>query len=200
MKNLNRQIHGHASVCILQHLFIFGGNMSMGSPLEWSTSVEYLNVEQEQGVWQSAPPMASALEYPKVTNIETDVYLMRNNPVLCMFDVIKNGYSQNAEMPQNPGRCFSIAASNVNRYVAGDRMRACWQYNFSTDSWTKLSSPALKHYNGALIFHQNSLLLLGGQSDHIEGYAIGKNIWAVAPYKLPQKLCYHYAFMMDLGE
>ena len=79
-------------------------------------------------------------------------------------------------------------------------MKICWQYNVWTNSWLKLSSPALRHYNGALIFHQNSLLLLGGLSENIEGYATKANIWAVAPYKLPEKLINHYAFMMDLGE
>ena len=163
MNNLKRQSYVHASVCILQQLFIFGGEMSTRLPMEWSTIVEYLNIEHEHGVWQSAPPIPSALEYPKITNTETNVYLMGyNNPVVYLFDVIKKVWSQKAEMPQNPGRAFSIAASNANLYAAGGVRRICWQYNISTDSWAKLSSPALEHYNGALIFHQNSLLLLGG--------------------------------------
>ena len=172
--------------------------MSTRLPMEWSTSVEYLNTEHEHGVWQSAPPMPSALEYPKITNIETNVYLMGcNNPVVYLFDVIKKVWSQKAEMPQNPGLAFSIAASNANLYAAGGVRRICWQYNISTDSWAKLSSPALEHYNGALIFHQNSLLLLGGLTDNTEGYATEKDIWAVAPYKLPERLYCLYAFMMD---
>ena len=77
-------------------------------------------------------------------------------------------------------------------------MMACWQYSVSTDSWTKLLSPALRHNNGALIFHQDSLLLFGGETEYIEGYATKQDVWAVAPYKLPEKLVGHYAFMMDL--
>ena len=103
-------------------------------------------------------------------------------------------------MPQNPGRGFSIAAGNGKLYAVGGKMMSCCQYNISTDSWVKLSSPALRHYDGALMFHQNSLLLLGGSTDNIEGYAVEADIWAVAPYKLPEKLIFHYAFMMDLGE
>ena len=53
---------------------------------------------------------------------------------------------------------------------------------------------------GALIFHKNSLLLLGGETENIEGYSAEKDTWVVAPYKLPEKLFLHYAFMMDLGE
>ena len=79
-------------------------------------------------------------------------------------------------------------------------MIACWQYIISTDSWTKLSSPALRHGGGVMIFQQNSLLLLGGQYDHIEGYSTEADIWVEAPYKLPKRLYHHYAFMMDLGE
>ena len=201
MKNLKGQRDAHASVCIMQQLFIFGGDMSIRAHKEWSTSVEFLNIEEEHGVWKSAPPMPSVLEYPQITNHNTNVYLMgNNNPVLYLFDVMKNVWSQKAKMPQNPGRGFSIAASNVNLYTVGGEMKACWQYNPSTDSWVKLSSPALNHANGALIFHQNSLLLLGGQYDHIEGYAIDKDRWVVAPFKLPENLAFHYAFMMDLGK
>ena len=200
MKNLQRQCARHASVCIMKQLFIFGGAMAMRAPWDWSTSVEYLNIEQEHGVWQSAPPMPSALESPQITSLDTNVYLMGiNNPVLYLFDWMKKVWSQKAEMPQILGRGFSIASSNSNLYAAGGlQMRACWQYNFSTDSWTKLSSPALIHSGGALIFHQNSLLLLGGRTEHIEGYATEKNVWLMAPYKLPKKMFCHYAFMMDI--
>ena len=163
--------------------------------------MEYLNIEHEHEVWQSAPPMPSVLEYPKITNIDTNVYLMGdNNPLLYLFDVLKMVWSQKVEMPQNPGRGFSIAAGNSNLYAAGGEMMACWQFNVSTNSWAKLSSPAQKHYDGSLIFHQNSILLLGGRTENIEGYATEADIWAVAPYKLPEKLFVHYAFMMDLGE
>ena len=201
MKSLKRQSDGHASVCIRQQLFVFGGNTSMRGPLEWSTSVEYLNIEQEHGVWQSAPPMPSPLVCPKITKFDTNVYLMGdNNPVLYLFDVMKKVWSEKTAMPQNPGGGFSIAAGNTNLYAAGGHIMACWQYNFSTDSWVQLSSPALTHAGGALLFHQNSLLLLGGCTEYIEGYSTEADIWAVAPYKLPEKLVGHYAFMMDLGE
>ena len=63
MNHLKRQSRFHASVCILQQLFIFGGDISMREPLEWSTSVEYLNIEQEHGEWQSAQPIPSALVF-----------------------------------------------------------------------------------------------------------------------------------------
>ena len=204
MTNLKRQCRSHASECILQQLFIFGGTMSMRPPLEWSTTVEYLNIEQEHGVWQSAPGVPSALEYPKITKLDTNVYLMGDkNPVLYVFDVGKKSWREKAAVPQNPGKGFSIAAGNGSLYAVGGKreacLEACWTYIISTDSWTKLSSPALIHSYGTLIFHQNSLLLLGGQHDHIEGYAIDEDIWAVAPYNLPEKLYCHYAFMMDLG-
>ena len=201
IKNLKDPRRDHGSVSILQQLFLFGGDMRMGSPMEWVTSVEYLNIEQEHGEWLSAPPMPSALDYPKITKLDTNVYLMgNNNPVLYFFDVIKKVWSQKAAMLQNPRGGFSIAAGNGNVYAAGGEMRICWQYNICTDSWAKLSSPALWHSDGALIFHQNSLLLLGGSRHDIEGYAIEADLWAVAPYKLPEKLYLPYVFMMDLGE
>ena len=123
IKTLRTQSRLHASVCILQQLFIFGGVKFRRAPQEWSTSVEYLNIEQEHEVWQSAPPMPSALGVPKISNLDTKVYLMGdNNPVLYLFDVIKKVWSQKTAMPQNPERGFSIAANNGNLY-------ACWRTN-----------------------------------------------------------------------
>ena len=201
MKNLKRRRRGQASVCILQQLFIFGGDISMRKSNEFSTSVEYLNIEQEHGVWQSAPPMPSALVFPRITYLDTNVYLMgEKNPFLYLFDAMTKVWSQKSEMPRNPRRGFSIAAGNGSLYVAGGEMMACWKYIISTDSWAKLSSPALMHAVGALIFNQNSLLLLGGYTQDIEGYATKADKWAVAPYKLPERLAFHKAFMMDLGE
>ena len=202
MKKLKNPRRMHASVCVLQQLFVFGGDMGMGKPVDWSTSVEYLNIAQEHGEWQSAPPMPSALyHYPQVTNVGTSIYLMGdNNPDLYLFDALMKVWSQKTAMPQNPIGGLSIASSNSSLYVAGGKMMACWQYNLCTDSWTKLSSPALRHGHGALIFHQNSLLLVGGQFDHIEGYSIDKDTWVVAPYKMPENVYHHYAFMMDLEE
>ena len=81
-------------------------------------------------------------------------------------------------MPQSPGSGFNITASNTNLYAAGCQMLSCWQYNTSTDSWSKLSSPAQEHYNGALIFHQNSLLLLGGLTENVEEYSVVADIYA----------------------
>ena len=200
MSDLKRLSTRHASVCILQQIFIFGGSMSMTAP-EWETKVEYLNIEQEHGVWQSASPMPSALMCPKITNLDTNVYLMGDhNPVLYVFDILKKVWIQKTAMQQNPAHAFTLAAGNGSLYAAGGEMKACWKYNISSDSWVKLSSPALKHGGGALIFHQNSLLLLGGRYDHIEGYAIDKDRWVVAPYKLPEKLTLHHAFMMEFEE
>ena len=202
MTNLNGFRYHHASVSICQQLFIFGGNIAMGKTTpEFSTRVEYLNIEQENGLWQSAKPVPSALAYPKITNIDTNVYLMgEKKTVLYLFDVIKKVCSQKAEMPQYPGRGFSIAAGNGSLFVAGGDKGICWQYNISTNSWAKLSSPSLSHVLGEMIFHQNSLLLLGGFTEDIEGYAIEKDRWVLAPYKLPEKLAFHSAFMMDLGK
>ena len=202
MTNLKRLRLRHASVCILQQLFIFGGDVcTTGGPVEWGTSVEYLNIELEQGVWQSAPPMPSPLEYPQISSCGTNVYLMGDhNPVLYLFDVLTKIWSKKTSMPRNPRRGFSIASGNGSLYAAGGEMMLCWKYVISTDSWVKLSSLKLMHGDGALIFHQNSLLLLNGNTKDVEGYSTEADIWAVAPYKVPQKLVAHYAFMMDLGE
>ena len=122
-----------------------------------------------------------------------------NNPVLYLFDAMKKIWSQKTAVPHQIGLGFCIAAGNNSLYVVGGSMKICWQYQFTTDSWVKLSSPALKHVLGASIFHQNSLLLLGGYTeDNIEGYSIDRDMWVMAPFKMPDMVVKHYAFMMDL--
>ena len=146
--------------------------------------------------------MPSVLAFPKIAELDTSVCLMGNSSRnLYLFDVLKKTWSQKTAMPQNLGGGFSIAAGSGNLYAAGGEMTECWRYTFSSDSWTMLSPPKMGHADGRLIFHQNSLLLLGGvKADHIEGYATEKDIWAVAPYKLPEKLFHHHVFMVDLGK
>ena len=135
MTNLKRLRLRHASVCILQQLFIFGGDVcATGGPVEWGTSVEYLNIELEHGVWQSAPPMPSALEYPQIASCDTNVYLMGDHkPVLYLFDVLTKMWSKKTSMPRNPRRGFSIAAGKKNICYSGMyipkicvSMDVCW--------------------------------------------------------------------------
>ena len=173
MKNLKNCVNRHASVCICQEVTDFGGDSSCGDDPVWSKSVDFLNIEQDHGEWQSAPPMPLALKYPRVTNIGTSVYLMgetlRRPGVLYLFDATRKVWSQKTAMPVSPGRCFSIASGSGSLYVAGGHECNLAVYNFSTDSWTLLSSTKLNHYGGALLSHQNSLLLLGGGTENIEG-------------------------------
>ena len=133
--------------------------------------------------------------------MDTTVFLMgEKKPVLYLFDVVRKMWSQKASMPQNPKKAFSIAAGNDSFYATGGDKNICWRYVISTDAWTKLSSPALRQGYGALIFHQDLLLFLGGYREDIQGYNIVSDTWVIAPYKLPEKLAGHCAFMMDLGE
>ena len=203
MKSLKSPRSRHASACILQQLFVLGGDTSVTSTglREWTTSGDVLNIDEEHGEWQSAPWMPSALKYPKITHTDESIYLMGvDNPNLYQFDVLKNVWSPKTPMPQNPGSSFSITSGKGKLYAAGGEKKCCWQYSISTDLWAKLSSPARRHAYGALIFHQNSLLLIGGNSDEIEGYSTEQDTWVEAPYKLPEKVVGHCAFMMDLEE
>ena len=155
IKSLRNRRNKHVSVCILQQLFVFGANISNPSSPEWTKSVDFINIEQEHGTWQSAPPMPSALMFPKITTFDTNVYPMGdNNPILYVFDAMKKVWSQEKAIPQNPVIGFSIAAGNGNLYAAGGAIKICWQYNISTESWAKLLSPLQTHIKGALIFHQ----------------------------------------------
>ena len=113
IKKLRRPRCRHVSVCILQQLFIFGGDTTKRGPQPqgWSASVEYLNIEQENRMWQSATSMPSALAVPKLTSLDTNVYLMgNNNPVLYVFDVLTKAWGQKKPMPQNPGRRFQYSS------------------------------------------------------------------------------------------
>ena len=200
MRNLRTTRYLHASVCVGRHLFVFGGKTDVKSD-EWTTSVECLNTDDKHGQWQPAPPMSAALLEPRTASLHTNVFLMGEECCdLYVFDAEKGTWSWQAQLPQNPGKHYRLAAGNGNVYTAGGEKRICWQYNFQTDAWAQLSISNLTHIKGALIFYQDTLLLLGGCHEHVEEYNTEHDTWTVAPYKLPDKLYHHYAFMTELPE
>ena len=62
MKDLKKVRVLHAIACVQQELLIFGGKFKS---TEYSDRVDVVNVEQEHGEWQQAPPMPSIVACPK---------------------------------------------------------------------------------------------------------------------------------------
>ena len=183
----------HGSVCIDGVLFVIGGEVSRS----WSASVDYLNVDG--GSWQRGPPMPAALTYPKVASIGTGVFVMGDySDRLFHLDTESKSWSTKAPLTESPGWDFSMAAADDKLYIAGGENKICSWYSATTNSWTKASSPGLMHHDGAFVFHENKLLLLGGfDCADVEEYDIERDSWAVSAFKLPCKVGYPHAFVMN---
>ena len=185
----------HASVCISEKLMLFGGYVSG----EWSTSVECLHLEGEIQEWRQSVPIPVTLEFPKLASLGVKAVLMgHDSPEVFWFDTEEETWTQLPPLPEDPGSYFSLAAGKGSIYCAGGNKSLLYVYDVACETWIKLPSPTQLHQDGALIFHQDILYLLGGwESTKIEEYDTMNDVWKVASYKLPISMQYHFAFLID---
>ena len=188
----------HASVCVQGELFIIGGDIR--SPLShWVSSVEWLQIDNKHAEWQDAPSVPSNHRPApgSIVSLNSDVFHAGGRQ-LYHFDPLRKVWSERSELP---GLYFdkddAMAAGDGHIYLV-ILSNGCHVYNISTDTWVKIPKQTLYHKGGALVFHQDKLILLGGLSSHIEEYDIEQSIWKTAPFKLPEDLYIPFAFMMDL--
>ena len=83
-------------------------------------------------------------------------------------------------------------------YVAGGDKKICCVYTITANTWTQVTGPQMRHTYGAAVIHEERLVILGGDSDEVEEYDPELDTWDVAPYKLPRRLDFHYAFSMGV--
>ena len=85
-----------------------------------------------------------------------------------------------------------------NLLVAGGDKKTFARYNTSTDTWTTGNQPALVHDNGALLYNNGKVYLIGGiNEDRIEECNLDNMSWSLCGTKAPKKLWYLYAFALD---
>ena len=187
----------HVSVYVEQVLFVMCDRCVVGGKKK--ASVTYCTTIDEFGFnrdWQQAP--GAPIEKLAIAHVGPDAYVIgEGNPNLYQFDTRDKAWIQRAALPHNPGAEYSMTRGSDKIYAAGGTNNICCVYEPGTDTWTDICRPLRIHRHGALVFHDNKLVLLGGESSELEKYDIGKNIWIMMPYKLPKSLSRPFAFMMD---
>ena len=180
------------SVCIENELFVMCDSV-VDDGVNTKSRTLYTTLSNFD--WQNAP--GAPVEKLAIARHGTDAYVIGEaNPNLYQFDTQLKTWNQKAALPYNPGAGYSMTGGGGKIYAAGGKNNICCVYEPDTDTWTDICRPLHIHRHGALVFHDNKLALLGGQSSEIEKYDIKKNKWIMMPYTLPKSMSHHYAFVL----
>ena len=215
----------HSSICTEEVLYILGGHLGKSvidnkantlhsepcnSDIEtcsedsvYSASVH--SMVMECGRWEHEADMPLAVTLPKVSNIANTVYLLdaENSMKLLRLDA-KKVWSELAPPPVEGG-CSGVnmISARGRLFVAGGADMICVWYNPDSNTWCKGQQLLREHKYGALAYHNDRLLLLGGSyaggTDKVEEYDIDNDTWSVCSYKMPRKLCGLHAFVLDMS-
>ena len=101
--------------------------------------------------------------------------------------------------PEDGANDASMISVNNQLLVAGGWKKVCAWYTPSTDTWCMGQKPKEWHHYGSLVYHDNTILLLGDTSedgtDAVEEYS---GTWSVIDIKMPKNLRNHHAVVLDM--
>ena len=96
------------------------------------------------------------------------------------------------------GKVYAVEGSHT-----GDA-NDVYMYDPPTNRWTSLQSTRHKHINGALVFHNQCLVILGGsRCEEVEQLDLNNyyiDNWYESFITLPEILEHHFAFIMELPQ
>ena len=205
LSNLIEERYAHGSICLKEVLYVLGGGVwdSQGST---STSDSVQMMPMKKGEWNNGPKMPLPVQHPKVTNIGDSAYILDEiTNQLLHLDIEKQVWSQLAALSEDEKCCVGVSMTSARGqlFVAGGGNRICAWYQPETNTWCTGQQPLQKHRYGALAYHNNNFLLLGGNfkggTDEVEEYNIAEDKWSVCSYKLPRKLYNHHAFTLAMS-
>ena len=180
----------HGSICVKDVLYLIGGYLGRDS-VDMLDSVDMMTMKD--GVWKKGPNIPLAVEYPKVSNIGDSVYLLdENTEQLWHLDVDNKIWKQLAPFPVED-ECYGVSMTSAQGrlFVAGGGHMICAWYTPDSNAWCTGKQPLREHEYGALAYHDDKLLLLGGSkwsgTDEVEEYDIDGDKWSVCSYKMPKK-------------
>ena len=196
LQNLRTEREGHGSICISGVLFVIGGEIGG----QYSKSVDCLALDD--GKWENGPELPIALYLPRVLQINGIIYLLDSweTKRLLKLDPESNTWVIRASPPDGMDWLVSMTSVNDQLCVAGGCESVCLWYNPATDAWSKGQQPLVHHWCGSLSYHDNSILLLGGQTDDVEELCIETGAWSVSSMKLSRKLWCHQALVLDIPQ
>ena len=197
----------HGSIFVTKTLYVLGGYLgeyTEGKQTTASRSVHLMLIKK--GEWTNGPNIPLALTFPTVASIDSVVFLLDceySKRPWCL-DVDENVWNELAPLPTEKCCCGASMTSAQGRLlVAGGYENICAWYQPETNTWCTGQQPLREHNYGALTFHNDKLLLLGGNfgggTDEVEQYDFEEDKWTVCSYKLPQKLYNHHAFTFAMS-
>ena len=194
-----RQCHG--SVCVNKVLYVLGGYL--GEDDQHSNSVD--SMIMKNGNWESGPNLPLVVKFPNVSNCDELVYLLdsEDSKKLFRLDVTAEVWHELAPLPVEQ-ECDGVCMTSANRrlLVAGGEDMICAWFNIETNTWSIGQPPLRKHLFGSLVHYNEKFLLLGGSfeggTDEVEMYDTEDDKWTLCTYKMPQKLCEHYALLLKM--
>ena len=202
LQELQVQRHGHGSIYVKDILYVLGGYCGTDTS-EPSDLVDFMIMKD--GKWTCGPNMPLAVKFPKVSNLGNNVYFLDeiSNQLLCL-DIDQEIWKQLASLSAEKQYCAgaSMISAHTRLFVAGGHSMICAWYSPNTNTWCTGQQPLHQHKYGALVYHSDTLLLLGGSfrdgTDTVEEYDIEEDKWTVCSYKTPRKLECHHAVMLNM--
>ena len=205
LSNLIEERHGHGSICVKEVLYVLGGRVG-DSQRSKSTSDSVQMMAMKEGEWNNGPKMPLSVKFPKVSNLGDSLYLLDEiTNQLLHLDIDKQVWNQLASLSEEKKYCTGVSMTSAGGrlLVAGGWEKICAWYQPETNTWCTGQKPFQKHQYGALVYHDNKFLLLGGSfnagTDKVEEYDIEEDKWTVCTYKMPRKLYNHHAFTFAMS-
>ena len=200
LKKLLRKRARHGSIYVNGVLYVFGGLLSE-SFSDWgkSNSLDCL----ADGTWQCGPNVPIAVEFPKVADINGKVFLLDGNTnQLLQLSTDINVWNRCASFPGDRADGASMISVNDQLFLAGGYAKVCAWYTPRTNTWCLNQKPWEGHNHGSLVYHDNTIFLLGGAwmfwgTDAVEEYS-ENGTWSVSNIKMFQSTWGHHAFVLNM--
>ena len=194
----------HGSVCVNDVVYVMAGGVSGSS----SDSVEWMSLEQ--GKWQRGADLPVSTLFPKVSTLSGNIYLLDwdSDKFLQLNVSSSSRWEERSPCPGSIHDDVSMCPVQGNLWVVGGYHRTCVYYSPATDSWTKAQhQPQLKHMWGSAVEWRQRLMLLGGRhpwsgvgTDETEEMQLSSRTWRKNQITLPEGLCFHHAFVLDIPQ
>ena len=182
----------HNSVFVDGSLFVFGGDVK-GTR---SKSVQFLAMES--GLWYDGPDIPEPILVPEVACVERDVFLLnpQNNKLFKLF-VDGKSWSIKASLPGAWNYGARMIKVHDQLCVAGGNNKVHAWYTPLIDTWAHAATkPLLQHFFGAMLYHNNIILILGGHNQRkVESYDMDTGVWSVSEWEIPKPLRHLHGLM-----
>jgi hypothetical protein len=157
LKNMLRNRYYHGSVCIKGVLYVLGG----ASGVTGTDSVNSLVLTQ--GHWEAGPRLPQPVGAPRVAEINGRLYVLDpQTSKLYQLDVESRVWTKRAPIPGCDWQ-VSMVSVKGKLVVMGGENRICALYDPTSDAWTEGQQPRHEHRCGAVVYHDDRLLLMGGR-------------------------------------